>query len=29
VRLLELFDVVGADDPRVNKARQALARVLF
>ena len=29
VRLLELFDVVGASDERVSKARQALARVLF
>jgi putative thioredoxin len=29
VRLLELFDVVGAADDRVAKARQALARVLF
>ncbi|WP_129842567.1 tetratricopeptide repeat protein [Streptomyces sp. RFCAC02] len=29
VRLLELFDVVGGDDPRVVAARQALARVLF
>ncbi|MGD3105806.1 tetratricopeptide repeat protein [Streptomyces sp. YGL11-2] len=29
VRLLELFDVIGADDPRVTKARTALARVLF
>ncbi|AUZ35194.1 co-chaperone YbbN [Arthrobacter sp. PGP41] len=29
VRLLELFDVVGAADERVGKARQALARVLF
>ncbi len=29
VRLLELFDVVGAADERVAKARQALARVLF
>jgi putative thioredoxin len=29
VRLLELFDVVGADDPRVTRARTALARVLF
>jgi putative thioredoxin len=29
VRLLELFDVVGAHDDRVAKARQALARVLF
>lgn len=29
VRLLELFDVVGTTDPRVGKARQGLARVLF
>jgi len=29
IRLLELFDVVGAADARVAKARQALARVLF
>ncbi|MBB5935808.1 putative thioredoxin [Streptomyces zagrosensis] len=29
VRLLELFDVIGADDPRVTTARSALARVLF
>ncbi|MFI6288197.1 tetratricopeptide repeat protein [Streptomyces sp. NPDC051018] len=29
VRLLELFDVVGGDDPRVTAARSALARVLF
>ncbi|MEV6652990.1 tetratricopeptide repeat protein [Streptomyces sp. NPDC051219] len=29
VRLLELFEVVGADDPRVTTARSALARVLF
>ncbi|MFF3320832.1 tetratricopeptide repeat protein [Streptomyces sp. NPDC002889] len=29
LRLLELFDVVGADDPRVTAARSALARVLF
>jgi putative thioredoxin len=29
VRLLELFDVVGADDPRVAAARRALARALF
>ena len=29
IRLLELFDVVGATDERVAKARQALARVLF
>ncbi|WP_432247839.1 tetratricopeptide repeat protein [Streptomyces sanyensis] len=28
-RLLELFEVVGAEDPRVTAARQALARVLF
>ncbi|MFJ2813808.1 tetratricopeptide repeat protein [Streptomyces sp. NPDC087294] len=29
LRLLELFEVVGADDPRVATARRALARVLF
>ncbi|BBC32896.1 putative thioredoxin [Streptomyces graminofaciens] len=29
VRLLELFDVVGGDDPRVAAARRALARALF
>ncbi|WP_073754416.1 tetratricopeptide repeat protein [Streptomyces sp. CB03234] len=29
VRLLELFEVIGPDDPRVTKARAALARVLF
>ncbi|UCM90565.1 tetratricopeptide repeat protein [Streptomyces marincola] len=29
VRLLELFEVVGPDDPRVVAARSALARVLF
>jgi putative thioredoxin len=29
VRLLELFELVGADDPRVTSARTALARVLF
>jgi putative thioredoxin len=29
VRLLDLFEVVGADDPRVTAARTALARVLF
>ncbi|MER6625712.1 MULTISPECIES: tetratricopeptide repeat protein [unclassified Streptomyces] len=29
VRLLELFEVVGADDPRVVAARRALARALF
>jgi putative thioredoxin len=29
VRLLELFEVVGSDDPRVVAARSALARVLF
>jgi thioredoxin-like negative regulator of GroEL len=28
-RLLELFDVVGVTDPRVTKARGALARALF
>lgn len=29
VRLLELFDIIGPTDPRVNKARSALARALF
>ncbi|MEU9593052.1 tetratricopeptide repeat protein [Streptomyces sp. NPDC048219] len=29
MRLLELFEVVGADDPRVTAARRALARALF
>jgi putative thioredoxin len=29
LRLLELFEVVGADDPRVTDARRALARALF
>lgn len=29
IRLLELFEVVGADDPRVSAARRALARALF
>jgi putative thioredoxin len=29
VRLLELFEVVGPEDPRVTAARSALARVLF
>ncbi|GAA1351157.1 tetratricopeptide repeat protein [Streptomyces beijiangensis] len=29
VRLLELFEVIGADDQRVTAARGALARVLF
>ncbi|GGU14630.1 tetratricopeptide repeat protein [Streptomyces violascens] len=29
VRLLELFEVIGGDDPRVSAARTALARVLF
>ncbi|WP_328432107.1 MULTISPECIES: tetratricopeptide repeat protein [unclassified Streptomyces] len=29
LRLLELFEVVGADDPRVAGARRALARALF
>ncbi|MBT3155076.1 tetratricopeptide repeat protein [Streptomyces sp. CHD11] len=29
VRLLELFEVVGAEDPRVMAARRALARALF
>lgn len=28
-RLLALFEVIGADDPRVARARSALARVLF
>lgn len=28
-RLLDLFDVVGVSDPRVTKARSALARALF
>ncbi|MHB1738517.1 MAG: tetratricopeptide repeat protein, partial [Actinomycetes bacterium] len=28
-RLVELFDVVGPDDPRVAKARLALANALF
>ncbi|MFF3560040.1 tetratricopeptide repeat protein [Streptomyces sp. NPDC002574] len=28
-RLLELFEVIGPDDPRVTAARSALARVLF
>ncbi|MGN6332511.1 MAG: tetratricopeptide repeat protein [Motilibacteraceae bacterium] len=28
-RLLELFEVVGSDDPRVGKARTALANALF
>lgn len=28
-RLVELFEVVGTADPRVSKARQALARALF
>jgi putative thioredoxin len=28
-RLLELFEVVGGDDPRVAAARRALARALF
>ncbi|THJ66213.1 tetratricopeptide repeat protein [Arthrobacter echini] len=28
-RLLELFDIVGAGDPRVTAARSALARALF
>lgn len=28
-RLVELFEVVGSADPRVSKARQALARALF
>ncbi|TQF03405.1 thioredoxin [Kitasatospora acidiphila] len=29
VRLLELFEVIGPDDPRVTAARSALARLLF
>ncbi|WP_371479482.1 tetratricopeptide repeat protein [Kitasatospora sp. NBC_00315] len=29
LRLLELFEVIGADEPRVTAARGALARVLF
>jgi putative thioredoxin len=29
LRLLELFEVIGPDDPRVVAARTALARVLF
>ncbi|MEV6210676.1 thioredoxin [Kitasatospora sp. NPDC051914] len=29
LRLLELFEVIGPDDPRVVAARSALARVLF
>ncbi|GAB2800765.1 tetratricopeptide repeat protein [Streptomyces daliensis] len=29
LRLLDLFEVIGADDPRVVTARSALARVLF
>lgn len=29
VRLLEYFDIIGSTDPRVAKARMALARVLF
>ncbi|WP_151771189.1 tetratricopeptide repeat protein [Streptomyces abyssomicinicus] len=29
VRLLEMFEVVGGDDPRVVAARRALARALF
>ncbi|GGO58125.1 co-chaperone YbbN [Streptomyces daqingensis] len=29
VRLLDLFEVIGAEDPRVVTARSALARVLF
>lgn len=29
LRLLELFEVIGQDDPRVVSARTALARVLF
>ncbi|WP_157870518.1 tetratricopeptide repeat protein, partial [Streptomyces ossamyceticus] len=29
LRLIELFEVVGSDDPRVAAARRALARALF
>lgn len=29
VRLVELFDVVGSDDPRVAAARRALASALY
>jgi putative thioredoxin len=29
MRLLELFEVVGPEDPRVIAARRALARALF
>ncbi|WP_405777053.1 tetratricopeptide repeat protein [Streptomyces sp. NBC_00859] len=29
VHLLQLFEVIGSDDPRVTAARSALARVLF
>ncbi len=29
LRLLELFEVIGAEDPRVTAARRALARALF
>ncbi|MBZ6473540.1 tetratricopeptide repeat protein [Streptomyces griseocarneus] len=29
VRLLELFEVIGSDDPRVTAARTALSRALF
>ncbi|MFF7262700.1 tetratricopeptide repeat protein [Streptomyces sp. NPDC008159] len=29
LRLIELFEVVGSDDPRVTAARRALARALF
>ncbi|MEV4947225.1 tetratricopeptide repeat protein [Streptomyces sp. NPDC053755] len=29
LRLLELFEVIGPDDPRVTAGRQSLARVLF
>ncbi|WP_035845880.1 thioredoxin [Kitasatospora azatica] len=29
LRLLELFEVIGSEDPRVTAARTALARVLF
>ena len=28
-RLLELFDIVGADNPAVGQARKALAMALF
>lgn len=29
LRLLELFEVIGPEDPRVTAARTSLARVLF